>query len=88
MEKRWEYKGTVYHLLIDFKKAHDSVKRKVLYNIRTEFSIWMELVMLNKMYLNETCIKIHVGKNLSDALPIQNGMNKGMPYDCSFSTLL
>jgi hypothetical protein len=31
--KKWEYNGTVHQLFIDFKKAYDSVKSKVLYNI-------------------------------------------------------
>jgi hypothetical protein len=33
LEKKWEYNGTVHELFIDFKKAYDSVKREVLYNI-------------------------------------------------------
>jgi hypothetical protein len=33
LEKKWEYNETVHQLLIDFKKAYDSVKREVLYNI-------------------------------------------------------
>jgi sorting nexin-29 len=31
--KEWEYTETVYQLFIDFKKAYDSVRREVLYNI-------------------------------------------------------
>jgi hypothetical protein len=33
------YNGTVHQLFIDFKKAHDSVRREILYNILTEFGI-------------------------------------------------
>jgi hypothetical protein len=29
LEKKWEYKGAVHQLFVDFKKAYDSVKRKV-----------------------------------------------------------
>jgi hypothetical protein len=36
-EKEWEYNEGVHQLLIDFKKAYDSVRREVLYNILTEF---------------------------------------------------
>jgi hypothetical protein len=39
LEKKWEYNGTVNQLFIDFKKAYDSVKREVLYNILVEFGI-------------------------------------------------
>jgi hypothetical protein len=37
LEKKWEYNGTVHQLFIDFKKAYDSIKREVLYNILLEF---------------------------------------------------
>jgi hypothetical protein len=33
LEKKWEYNDTVHQQFIDFKKAYDSVWRKVLYNI-------------------------------------------------------
>jgi hypothetical protein len=37
LEKKWEYNGTAHQLFIDFKKAYDSVKREVLYNILLEY---------------------------------------------------
>jgi hypothetical protein len=43
----------VHQLFIDFKKAHDSVKRGVLYNILLEFGVPKKLVRLIKMCLNE-----------------------------------
>jgi hypothetical protein len=73
LEKRWEYNGMVHQLFIDFKKAYDSIKREVLYNILLEFGIPKELVRLIKMCLNETYSKVRVGKLLSDKFPIQNG---------------
>jgi len=45
-----------------------------LYNTLIEFGMPMKLVRLIKMCLNETCSKVHIGKNLSDAFPIQNGL--------------
>jgi hypothetical protein len=33
--------------------------------------------MLIKMCLNETCNKIHIGKHLSDAFSVQNGVKQG-----------
>jgi hypothetical protein len=47
--------------------------RRVLYNIVTEHHTPMKLVRLIKMYLNETYNKVHIGKSLSDAFPIQIG---------------
>jgi hypothetical protein len=54
LEKKWEYNGTVHQLFIDFRKAYDSVRREVLYNILIEFGITRKLVGLIKMCLNET----------------------------------
>jgi hypothetical protein len=42
--KKWEHNGRVYQLFIDFKKAYDSVRREVLYNILIEFGIPMKIV--------------------------------------------
>jgi len=49
LEKKWEYSETVHQLCIDFKKAYDSVRREVLYNILIEFGIPKKLVRLVKI---------------------------------------
>jgi hypothetical protein len=36
LEKKWEYNRTVHQLFIDLKKAYDSDKGEVLYNILLE----------------------------------------------------
>ena len=77
MEKKWEYDVTVHQLFIDFKKAYDSVKRKVLYNILTEFGIPKKLVILIKMCLSETYSRVRVGRFLSDAFPIYCELKQG-----------
>jgi len=48
LEKKWEYIEAVHQLFIDFKKAYDSVRKEVLYNILTDFGIPMKLVRLIK----------------------------------------
>jgi hypothetical protein len=65
----------VDQLFTDFKKAYDSVRREVLYNI-IEFGIPMKLVKLIKMYLNVTYSRVWVGKQLSDMFPIRNGLKQ------------
>jgi hypothetical protein len=45
----WRKSGTVHQLLIDFKKAYDSVRREVLYNILTEFWVPMKSVRMIRM---------------------------------------
>jgi len=42
------YNGVVHQLLLEFKKAYDSVRRQELQYILTEFYIIMKIVMLRK----------------------------------------
>jgi len=48
----------MHQLFIDFKKAYDSVRRVVLYNILIEFGIPKKLVRLIKMCLTETYSRV------------------------------
>jgi hypothetical protein len=57
LEKKWKYNGMVHQLFIDFKKAYDSGKKEVLYNILLGFGISKKLVRLIKTCLNETYSK-------------------------------
>jgi hypothetical protein len=67
----------VHQLFIDFKKAYDSIKREVLYNILVDFGIPKKLIRLIKMCLNETYSKVNVGKLMSYKFPIPNGLKQG-----------
>ena len=60
-----------------FKKAYDSVRREVLYNILIEFGVPKKLVRLIKMCLTETYSRIQVSKNLSNMFPIRNDFKQG-----------
>jgi hypothetical protein len=62
----------VQQLFINFKKAYNSFRREVLYNIAIVFGIPMKLVTLTKMFLIETCRRVRVGKHLSDTFHIKN----------------
>jgi sorting nexin-29 len=66
----------VHQLFIDFKKACNSVRREVLYNVLIEFGIRMKLVRL-VMCLNETYSRVQVGKHLSETFPFKNGLKQG-----------
>ena len=58
------------------KKAYDSVRMEVLYNILIEFGIPMKVVKLIKMCLTETYTRVRVGKNLSVMFPIRHGLKQ------------
>jgi sorting nexin-29 len=77
LEKKWKYNGTVHQLFIDFKKAYDSVRSEVLYNILIEFGIPRKLVGLIQMCLNETYSTVRAGKYQSEKFPIQFGLIQG-----------
>ena len=77
VKKKWGYNEAVLQLFIDFKKAYESVRREVLYNILMEFGIPKKLISLIKMCLTETYSRVRVGKNLSDMFPIRNGLKQG-----------
>ena len=65
----------MHRLFIDFKKACDSVRWKVLHNIFIEFDIPMKLVRLI-ICMKETCNRFRVGKHLSDVFPIKIGSKR------------
>jgi len=77
LEKKMEYNESVHQLFVDFKKAYDSVRREVLYNILIYSGIPMEVVMLTKTCLTEMYSRIRVGKNLSKMFPIRHGLKQG-----------
>ena len=77
LDKKWEYNEEVHQLFIDFEKAYVSVRREVLYKILIEFGIPRKLVGLIKMSLTGTYSRVRVGKNVSDRLPIRNGLKQG-----------
>ena len=60
--KKGEYNEEVHQLFIDFKKAYDSVRMEVLYEIVIGFHIPRKLVSLIKISLSETYSRVQVGK--------------------------
>jgi hypothetical protein len=75
--EKWEYNGTVHHLFTDFKKAYDSVRRDVLYNILSDSGIARKLVGLIKICLNENYSIVCISKYQSDNFPFRNGLKQG-----------
>jgi hypothetical protein len=63
-----------FSLFIDFKTVYISLRMEVLYNSLIEFGFPMKLVRVIKVCLNATYSRVLVCKNLSDMLPIRNGL--------------
>jgi hypothetical protein len=68
MKINWKYNETVHHLLIGFKKAYDSTRREVLYDILAKFAVPVKLVRFIKICLNETYSRVQNGLKQGDAL--------------------
>jgi hypothetical protein len=79
-----EKKMGVPQLFTDFKKAYDSVRREVLYNVLIEFGIPMKLVSLIKMCLNKAYSNGHIDKYSSDNFPIQKDLKQGHAFQLCF----
>jgi hypothetical protein len=64
-------------------------RREVLHSTRilVEFGERKKLVTMIKICLNETCIRILIGKHFSCNLPTKVAQNKEMLYPHCFSTL-
>ena len=77
LETKWKYIEALYQFIIDYKKAYDYVRKEVLYSILIECDIPMKLVRLLKMCLTETYSRVRVDRNLSDMLPVRNGLKEG-----------
>jgi hypothetical protein len=88
LEKEWECNVTVHQVFIDFEKAYDSVRRELLYNILTEFSVLIKLIRLIRMSLNETYSKFRVRKINRIHFLFRMVWRKEMMYSHCFSTLL
>ena len=78
LEKKWEYNEAVHQLFIDFKKAYDSVRREVLYNILIEFGVPKKLVRLIKMCLTETYSRVYADK--TKYIIMSSDQNSGWSY--------
>jgi hypothetical protein len=53
-----------------------TVRRKLLCSILIEFGIRMQIDRIIKTCLNESYSKVRIGKILSDAYPVQNGLKR------------
>jgi hypothetical protein len=71
LEKKWEYNEAVHELFIDIKKAYDSVRREVLYNILMEFGIPKKLIQVIKMCLCKCTLMCVCGTDLLDKYKFQ-----------------
>jgi len=60
LEKKWEFKEVVHQLFINFKKAYDSIRREVFYNISIEIG---SPIIMNEIVFHCTYGRFRVVKN-------------------------
>jgi hypothetical protein len=73
---------TVHQIFLDLKKkSYNSVIRKVLYNMFTEYGVPMKIVRPIKKYLNETK-RVCIGKHLSDNVLKQGDGSSSLLFNC------
>jgi hypothetical protein len=77
LDKKLEYNGAAHHIFIDLKKAFNSGRREVLYNILNGFGIPMKLDGLIKTCLHQTYNTAHTGKYLPEQFTTQHGLKQG-----------
>jgi hypothetical protein len=63
-------------MFINIRKANESVRKEVLYNIFLEFEIFSKRIWLTKRCFSETYSTLFVGKILTLNFPIRNFMKK------------
>jgi hypothetical protein len=86
--KKWKQNEAVHQLFIDFKRAYDSVRREVLYNILIQLSIPVKLVRLINLCPHENYSTVQVDKHLPDMIPIKKGFKQRGTSSFCFINLL
>lgn len=76
LEKKSEYNGSVHQLFVNFRKAYDSVRREVLYEISIEYGILKKLLRLIKMYMDGISSRVHTLNLLLDPFPVLNSLKQ------------
>jgi hypothetical protein len=77
LETKWEFNEVVHQLFIDFKKAYDSDRSEVLYNILIEFGMTLKLVKANKSVFEWNLYQNLGYEHLANMFPIKNGLKQG-----------
>lgn len=77
LEKCHEYQIELHHLFIDYKQAYDSINRRRMVEVMTEFGIPEKLVKLTKMTLEGTRSKVKAEGGYTEDFEIKRGLRQG-----------
>jgi len=64
LKELWEYSRAANQLFVDFKKARDSIRSEIFYNIITEYGILMKLVRPVKCIWTKPTLKFAQTKSV------------------------
>ena len=82
LEKTKELGIETHHLFIDFKSAHDTIKRDQLYNAMGEFNIPNKLVRLTRTTMENTKSQVRIQSDLSDSILTKKDLRQGDSLAC------
>lgn len=75
----YEYKIELHAIFIDFKRAHDSVNRKWLYESMHKLDIPQKLIEMVKMALKGSKNRLRIRGKLSNTFEVSSGLRQGDP---------
>jgi sorting nexin-29 len=81
LERTREYKIDTFHLSVDFKAAHDSIKRDKLLSAMEEFGI-PKLIKLTRATLKRVKCRTELQGQLSEPFFTQRGLRQGDTLAC------
>jgi hypothetical protein len=77
LEKCWEYNISVYLAFINFRQAHDSVRREEMYEALQYFPIFNTMIRLVKATMRNTVAKVQVQTEMTVLFVIRDGLKQG-----------
>ena len=77
MNKTITKKQSALILLIDFKKAFDSISHTFIFNTLKAFNFGPDIISWIKLFLHNRTAQILIGGNLTDQIPLEQGVPQG-----------
>jgi sorting nexin-29 len=77
LEKQWEFNRESWHVFIDFKQAYDSIHRRSLWSVLSDFGLPGKLIRLVQLCYEGTRCRVRVGGELTQVFEVKSGLRQG-----------